>query len=114
LNFLGGYGEVIEAGPLLELAIDGERMVGFIRRKVLADLLGRGSEAGAAEPVIDDGGEAQVLAILAQLGGSAAMKDLARETGERPERLRERLRALVAGGRIERRGERFNARYYLA
>lgn len=46
LRFLAGLGEVIEAGPLLELGIDGERMVGFIRREVLAKLL---DEREAAE-----------------------------------------------------------------
>lgn len=39
LRFLAGHGEVIEAGPLLELGIDGERMIGFIRREVLAKLV---------------------------------------------------------------------------
>jgi hypothetical protein len=46
LRFLSGQGEAIEAGPLLELGIDGERMVGFIRREVLAKLL---DEREAAE-----------------------------------------------------------------
>jgi hypothetical protein len=113
LGFLGGHGEVIEAGPLLELAIDGERMIAFIRRKVLAELLTRGADAGAAETPADDGVEGQILEVLARLGGNAAMKDLARETAVRPERLRELLRGLMAAGRVERRGERFHARYYL-
>jgi hypothetical protein len=104
LGFLGGLGEVVEAGPLLELAIDGESMIGFIRRKVLADLLERGA---------DDHAAAQILEVLARLGGSAPMKDLVRETGERPQRLRELLRGLAASGRLERRGERFRARYHL-
>ncbi len=112
LAFLGGHGEVIEVGPLLELGVDGERMIGFIRRKVLAELLARGADAGAAETP-DDGVERQILEVLARLGGNAAMKDLARETGLRPERVRDLLRGLVAAGRLERRGERFHARYYL-
>lgn len=111
LGFLGGHGEVIEAGPLLELGIDGERMIAFIRRKVLADLLTRGTDT--TETPVDDGVEGQILEVLARLGGSAAMRDLVRETGVRPERLRELLRGLVAAGRLERRGERFHARYYL-
>ncbi len=111
LGFLEGLGEVIEAGPLLELGIDGERMIAFIRRKVLADLLTRG--ANMTEAPVDDGIEGQILEVLARLGGNAAMRDLVRETGVRPERLRELLRGLVAAGRLERRGERFHARYYL-
>lgn len=113
LAFIGGHGDVIEAGPLLELAIDGERMIGFIRRKVLADLLERREDADFVEQRPDDGAEAQILEVLVRLGGNAAMKDLVRETGERAERLRERLRALVASGRVERRGERFDARYHI-
>jgi hypothetical protein len=113
LGFLGGLGEVVEAGPLLELAIDGESMIGFIRRKVLADILERGAEAGAPDERADDHAEAQILEVLGRLGGSAPMKDLVRETGERPERLRELLRGLAAAGRLERRGERFHARYHL-
>jgi hypothetical protein len=111
LGFLGGHGEVIEAGPLLELGLDGERMIAFVRRKVIAELLARG--AGAAETPADDGVEGQILEVLARLGGNAAMKDLVRETSLRPERLRELLRGLVAAGRLERRGELFHARYYL-
>ena len=114
LGFLGGHGEVVEAGPLLELGLDGERMVAFIRRTVLAELLARGADGGAAETPADDGAEEQVLEVLRRLGGHAAMKDLVRETGVRPERLRELLGALAAAGRIERRGERFQARYHLA
>lgn len=113
LGFLAGHGEIIEAGPLLELGIDGERMVAFIRRKVLAELLAREADAAAETAPAGDGVEGQILEILARLGGAAAMKDLVRETGARPERLRELLRGLVAAGRVERRGERFHARYHL-
>lgn len=35
LRFLAGHGDIIEPGPLLELGIDGERMVAFIRRGAL-------------------------------------------------------------------------------
>jgi len=112
LGFLDGHGDVIEAGPLLELGVDGERMIAFIRRKVLAELLARGAE-GAPETPAHQADEGQILEVLARLGGNAAMKELTRETGERPERLRELLRGLVAAGRLERRGERFHARYYL-
>ncbi|PYM82823.1 MAG: hypothetical protein DME09_12995 [Candidatus Rokuibacteriota bacterium] len=87
-------------------------MIAFIRRKVLAELLARGAE-GAPETPAHRAGEGQILEVLARLGGNAAMKDLTRETGERPERLRELLRGLAASGRLERRGERFHARYYL-
>jgi hypothetical protein len=74
LGFLGGHGEVIEAGPLLELGVDGEHMI--------ADLLARGGDGGAPEDPAHGAGEEQILEVLARLGGNAAMKDLTRETGE--------------------------------
>jgi hypothetical protein len=114
LQFLSGHGEVIEAGPLLELGIDGERMIGFIRREVLAKLLAEREAAGEEEesPEID-GLAARLLETLARLGGPAAMSDLARETGARPERLRALLKDLIAAGRVLRTGDRGAARYYL-
>src|SRR2546426_12531090 len=113
LGFLGGHGEVIEAGPLLELGIDGERMIAFIRRKVLAEFLERAADADVPQDSATDGVEAQGLDVLARLGGQAVMKDLARETRERPERLRRILRDLMAARRVERRGDRFHTRYYV-
>jgi DNA-binding MarR family transcriptional regulator len=124
LGFLAGHGEQIEAGPLLELAIDGERMVAFLRREVLAKLLaereqpGGESEDGAGEAAAEQellaGAGGRVLAALARLGGSAAMGDLARLTEAPASRLRRVLRDLEAGGRVRRTGERASARYHLA
>lgn len=110
LGFLGGRGESIEPGPLLELGIDGERMIAFIRRGVLADLVAQKEEPAA----VDDGGdEAQVLRALRQLGGRATMANLAQATDKRPDRLRRILRDLIASGRVRRSGERA-ATHYLA
>ena len=115
LDFIGGIGEVIEAGPLLELGIDGERMIAFIRRRVLADLLERGPErAGEQGAGGDDDAGAQVVEVLRRLGGSAGMRELTQETGERPPRLREILREMEAAGRLTRTGARFSTRYHLA
>ncbi len=114
LHFLAGRGDVIEAGPLLELAVDGEKMIAFIRRKVLSELLERGDGAGSADaPIDEDRTGAELLAVIGRLGGSAAMRDLARETGERPERLRSVLQDLEAEGRLKRSGTRFTTRYEL-
>jgi hypothetical protein len=114
LQFLAGHGEVIEAGPLLELGIDGERMTGFIRREVLAKLLAEREAAAEGEenPEID-GLAARILETLTRLGGPAAMSDLVRETGARPERLRALLKDLIEAGRVRRTGDRGAARYYL-
>lgn len=116
LQFLGGLGEVIEAGPLLELGIDGERMIGYIRREVLARLLAErvGAETGEADRDRPAGAAAErVLEALERLGGSAAMGELVRETGEKRERLRPVLKGLIAAGSLSLTGERSAARYRL-
>lgn len=115
LRFLAGHGEVIEAGPLLELAIDGERMIAFIRRGVLAQLVeereGRAAETDdeAATAAL----EGRVLAAVAATGGTAAMGEIAGATAERRERLRPILRDLVRRGRLKASGERAQTRYHL-
>jgi hypothetical protein len=108
LGFAAGRGDVVEAGPLLELGIDGERMVSFIRREVLARLLEEDAESAASR---DDDPAAGLLAVLERLGGRASISDLERETHqERPPLLR-LLRTLIQEGRVRRVGERSAARY---
>lgn len=120
LQFLAGHSEEIEAGPLLELAIDGERMMGFLRREVLAGLLEQ-SPRGATRPDLPlAGGEppeglgGKVLDAIARLGGTAGMGDLSRLTEAPASRLRRVLRDLEAAGWVRRTGERAGARYHLA
>jgi hypothetical protein len=114
LHFLAGHGEVIEAGPLLELGIDGERMVGFIRREVLARLLAEREATGGKEDTeATDGLAARVLEALERLGGTGGISDLEREIGAKRERLRPVLKGLIAAGRIRRTGERRAVRYHL-
>lgn len=107
LGFAGGRGDVVEAGPLLELGIDGERMVAWIRREVLARLL---EERAAGDEVPDDPG-AQVLAVLERLGGTASISELEREAHEQRRPLLRLLRRLIQEGRVRRVGERGAARY---
>jgi hypothetical protein len=108
LGFAAGRGDVIEAGPLLELGIDGERMMTFVRREVLAQLLAE-REAGA--PAEDDDPGVSLLAVLDRLGGSAAISDLERETKEKRAVLKRRLQMLIDEGRVRREGQRGDARY---
>jgi hypothetical protein len=115
LNFLTGEGEVIEAGPLLELGLDGERLVDFLRGGVLAGLLEDRTRSRKARE--DDQGMAafaeQVLEVLRGLDGSAGMTELVRETGAPASRLRLALRALTHSGHVRRTGERRSTRYHL-
>ena len=107
LGFAGGRGDVVEAGPLLELGIDGERMVAWIRREVLARLLEE--RVGGDEPQEDPG--AQVLTVLERLGGSASISELEAEAREQRQPLRRILRRLIQEGRVRKVGERGAARY---
>jgi len=103
-------GQKIVAGPLLELGIDGEKMVAFIRRGVLKDLL---EKPAGKEEEPEDGADAQVLNALRKLGGEASKKELAEAMGEKPERVLSILRELVQSGRVRRTGERSRTRYRL-
>lgn len=112
LGFAAGRGEVVEPGPLMELAIDGERMVAFIRRGVLAELLASKSSDGAASSPAEDL-EQRTIAALAELGGTAPMAELERVLQQRRQVLREVLGALVESGRVRRVGNRATTRYQL-
>jgi hypothetical protein len=116
LDFLTGEGEVIEAGPLLELGIDGDRMIAFLRGGVLAGLLEdrrKGSRRAGDEAEGMAVFNSQVLDVLRSLGGSAGMTELVRETGAPASRLRLALRALTHSGHVRRSGERRSTRYHL-
>ncbi len=115
LNFLTGEGEVIEAGPLLELGIDGDRMIAFLRGSVLAGLLeGRGKGRRAGDEAAGLAAfSAQVLTVLHDLGGSAGMTELVHATGAPASRLRLALRSLTLSGDVRRSGERRSTRYHL-
>lgn len=116
LNFLNGEGEVIEAGPLLELGIDGDRMIAFLRGGVLAGLLEdrkKGSRRAGDEVEGMAVFNSQVLDVLRGLGGSAGMTELVRETGAPASRLRLALRSLTHSGHVRRSGERRSTRYHL-
>jgi len=108
LGFAAGRGDVIEAGPLLELGIDGERMVSFIRREVLSRLLEDKEEGARAQ---DEDPGAPLVAVLERLGGSASISDLERETHQDRRPLLRLLRTLMQEGRVRRVGERNAARY---
>lgn len=108
LGFAGGRGDVVEAGPLLELGIDGERMVSFIRREVLSKVLEE-RETCPAAPGEDPG--AQLLAVVDRLGGQASISELERETQRARAPLLRLLRALIEEGRARKVGDRGAARY---
>ncbi|WP_447976821.1 hypothetical protein [Candidatus Nitrospira bockiana] len=111
LGFLGGAGETIEAGPLLELGLDGERMIGFIRRQVLADLLQRKVQGEAVSQTDDGSDELKVLNALQEREDGMGMTQLKQTTGLRVDRLRTILRDLMANGSVKRVGQGTHTRY---
>jgi len=109
LGFAAGRGEYIEAGPLLELGIDGEAMVAFIRRGVLARL----ADAPPDGEDLPPSPERQVIEALAGEGGEAAIGPIEEATGISRTRLRRLLKRLIEDGLVRRRGERAATRYLL-
>lgn len=112
LGFLSVRGEEITPGPLLELGVDGERMVGFIRRGVLAQILGQ-ERAAEPTPPEEDPAERAIMEALASLGGRGSIADLERVTGIRRAELRPHLRILIDEERVVPQGERFDRVYAL-
>jgi len=109
LGFASGRGEVIEAGPLLELGIDGEAMVAFIRRGVLARL----ADAPPDDPDPPPSPEDRVRQVLVDEGGESPISPVEAATGLTRTKIREHLRRLIEDGRVEKVGERAATRYRL-
>ncbi len=103
-------GHVIEAGPLLELAIDGERMIAYIRRGVLKDIIEQERSAPPLEEA--DTLETRILRTMRELG-DAGIGEIERVTGEHRGRLKRILRELEDSGQIRRTGERGHTRYHV-
>jgi DNA-binding transcriptional ArsR family regulator len=112
LGFVRTRGDVVLAGPFLELGLDGERLVGYVRREVLADLV-RGREDGAVDEAAAalDPAARELLAVLSELGQPASRGELARATGRKPLHVSRALRGLVERGLVARVGTRGAARY---
>lgn len=115
LRFLGGQGETIEAGPLLELGVDGEQMISFIRRGVLSQLVEE-KRATANEANVDNTGGvlSAMLQVLRDRSAPMNINELADGTGQRKEVLRELLQVQIKAGRIQKLGDRRSTRYQLS
>jgi hypothetical protein len=104
--------EAIEPGPMLELGIDGERMVSFIRSRVLGQLLearGAAVEDAPMGPTLPD----RVLAAVVESEEPAGIAVLQRRTGLPRGQLRRALQELRDEGRIEMLGVRAGTQYRL-
>lgn len=102
--------EAIEAGPLLELAIDGEKMIDFIRTRVLGDLLEKRA-VSAEEARAHPGPEEKVLRELEEAGVPLGVAELQKRCGLQRKDLAGLLKRLRTDGRVEMVGDRKRAGY---
>ncbi len=100
----------IESGPLLELGIDGERMVSFIRSRVLSQYLDESPASEELEPQ-EPTAAGQVLAALAAVAEPMGISDIERQTGISRRKLRNILDELRKDEKLEMIGTRGRARY---
>ena len=91
----------IRAGPLLELAIDGERMIGFIRSRVLSQSLERARDAGVAAPDPLAGLMQEVVRVLSEAGRALGIVELEEATGARRREVKQAVKALREEQRVE-------------
>lgn len=105
--------DAIEPGPQLELGIDGERMVSFIRTRVLGDLLAAHTQAATAEAVRPKTDADLVVDVLAASMMPLSFGDIRERTQFTAGHLRRVLDELRAAGCVEMDGQRASARYRL-
>jgi hypothetical protein len=115
LKFIGGSGDIVEPGPLLELAIDGERMIAFVQREPLADLLKKLENGAAGEEAPENEAEQKVLeALRGARSAGLQMGELERATGMTRANLTKILRNLKTQGKALQIGTGYNTRYRAA
>ena len=115
LRFIGGSGDIVEPGPLLELAIDGERMVAFVQREPLADLLKKLENGTVGEEAPENQAEQKVLEALRGAGSAGfQIGELERSTGMTRADLAKILRNLKTQGKARQLGIGYNTRYRAA
>jgi len=108
--------ETIEAGPQLELGIDGERMVAFIRSRVLGRFLAEhdgSSETTATVTPLEPSTRDRIVDALHRAPEGLSVADLERLLGTARSQLKTALGYLRRDGQIERQGPPSSARYKL-
>jgi hypothetical protein len=90
----------IHAGPLLELAIDGERMIGFIRSRVLSQFLESGAPgAQIADPMADLRDE--IVQLLSERGCPVSLAEIETASGVERRQIKAALRQLREDQRVD-------------
>lgn len=101
----------IRAGPLLELAIDGERMIGFIRSRVLSQYLEGSGTSGDAAPDPLAHLIQEVFRVLSQAGRPLGIVELEKSIAAHRREVQHALRALREEQRVESVGSGFRTKY---
>jgi hypothetical protein len=91
----------VRAGPLLELAIDGERMIGFIRSRVLSQYLENAGDSTGTVPDPIASLTQNIIRLLSEAGSSLSIADLERSTGAHRQEIKQALRELRQEQRVE-------------
>src|SRR5438128_5747075 len=86
--------DAIRAGPLLELAIDGERMIGFIRSRVLSQYLESPGDSTGAAPDPIAGLTQNVIRVLSEACQPLSIADLERSIGAHRREIKQALKDL--------------------
>ena len=90
----------IQSGPLLELAIDGEKMIGFIRSRVLSQYLETSSEEHAPPESTTEWAD-RVIDVLTAAGQPLKVSEIESRSGVGRRELKRALRELREDQRVE-------------
>lgn len=101
----------VRAGPLLELAIDGERMIGFIRSRVLSQYLETSADSGT--PVSEPASSVNraILQALSEAAGPLSIADIEKAVGAHRREITQAVKELREDQRIERVGSGSKSAY---
>jgi hypothetical protein len=91
----------VRAGPLLELAIDGERMIGFIRSRVLSQYLENIGDSTGAAPDPIAGLTQKIIRALSAAGRPLSIAELESSIGAHRRETKQALRVLREDQRVE-------------
>lgn len=112
LGFIERRGSIIRAGPNLELAIDGDRMMSFVRDRLIADLLERAGEIPEADPT--ETLEHRLEELFNQEDRGFSIGELETQLDADRDDLREAIDVLREESKIRRTGEGTNSAYRLS
>ena len=97
---------------MLELAIDGERMISFVQREPLADLLKRLNDGSTDSRAPENEAEEKVLAAVRSLGAAGArIGEIQKSSEISRNELARILTNLKAQGKVEQLGTGYRTRY---